>query len=137
MNLEKMTPTQINNMINSLHNNQRIKDNISTVKKNLFNQTNSTMNDFQKAILTIEKAVCYQQNVLELLKQFEATYIDPVSGKFKVSDFNEGMAALQMLYDKIKETALECHGEEVALKLGDSATETILKLVLGAINFKL
>lgn len=80
---------------------------------------------------------CLGQNAVELINDFRSKYIDPATGRLNVDTFEEGVAAFQTLWDKIKETVKECYNEEVVIDLGDSLGARIFVLLLAAIRFKL
>ena len=114
---------------------------VNTKLKKELNQNNMAKKTFgenlDKAISTLEKAICYENNVLELLRAFKINHVDVTTGKLKVASFEDGVELIQDLWNKIKETALECENKEIKLDLGDSTVAGVLKIALGFIGFEL
>lgn len=87
---------------------------------------------------TLESLACYNENINELIKEFVAKYIDPTTGQFVNVDFNTGVQIVQTLWDKVKETSLECTGSELDINLdGDGLALLLIRTLLSAIGFKI
>ena len=84
----------------------------------------------------LKDASCYTGNVSELAGELSGVMVEDQDGKV-VLDFKGGVKLLQVLWDKFKETALECAGKEVRVTLPDNLTGQIIGAALGLIGFKL
>lgn len=85
---------------------------------------------------TIQKIECYVTNVSEFLQEFEIKFIEQDGNVVKV-DFATAVEMLQSLWDKVKETSLECEGKTIEVELPDGLTGTIIELLLAVIKFRL
>lgn len=86
---------------------------------------------------SLAQAECLTANLSELLKEFRTKFIDPETGKFNVDSFEEGVAVAQVLWNKVKESASECYGEELVIDFGDSLFARIFQFFLAAVGFKI
>ena len=83
----------------------------------------------------IQKVECYVTNVSELLQAFEENYIEE-NNTIKIN-LETLLSILQMLWDKTKETSIECEGKELIVDMPDGVAGSIFKVVLDLLKFKL
>ena len=86
---------------------------------------------------SLQQVECLSGNLAELLQQFRLQHIDPNTGRLAVGSFEEGVDVVQLLWDKVKETAGECYGAEIHVDFGDSIPARILEFLLLTLGFKL
>jgi hypothetical protein len=79
---------------------------------------------------------CYTTNLAELIGEVEQEVEVTPDGKIVV-DFQGVIDILQIVWNKIKETALECEDKQIEVKLPSGIVGNIIALALGAIGFKL
>lgn len=81
-------------------------------------------------------AGCYLGNLSELTEEASEVLVEDVDGKV-VLDFTGTISLLQILWDKVKETAQECAGKEITVKLPDGLVGQLIAAALTLIGFKL
>lgn len=84
----------------------------------------------------VGKGGCYAVNVGELLNEVDGQFFDD-EGKFIELDFDETVKLLQIVWDKVKETAQECEGKEITVKLPQGVIGGIIAAALSVVGFKL
>jgi len=52
-------------------------------------------------------------------------------------DFKSGVELMQIVWDQVKETALECEGKEIEIELPGGVVGLIVGAALQAVGFKL
>jgi hypothetical protein len=86
---------------------------------------------------SLENVLCFNENVNELLRQFLDDFTTE-TGELKDINLNTAVGMLQALWDKIKETSLECQGKEIKVELtGDGLPIFLLKALLAGVGFRL
>jgi hypothetical protein len=86
----------------------------------------------------IDDTTCYTDNVSELLKEFRLKYTDAVTGAVLPDlGFSEVVDAINILFSKIKETALECEGEVISIPAPQGTAGSIITLLTNAIGLNL
>lgn len=83
------------------------------------------------------KGECYLANFAELAADLKEVAVEQDGSVIKIEGPQEVVAIVQVLWDKFKETALECEGKTIEVKLPGSWTGMILAAALNAIGFKL
>lgn len=84
----------------------------------------------------LEKVNCYIGNVSELLEAFQTEFIEQDGAVVKIR-LETAKQMLQLLWDKVKEVALECEGKEIQVELPESTTGDVIRFLLNAVGFKL
>lgn len=79
---------------------------------------------------------CYTQNLAELVGEVDKEVEVGPDGKI-ILEFDGVVSLLQIVWDKVKETALECEGKTIRVKLPDGIVGNLIGLALGAIGFRL
>jgi hypothetical protein len=100
-------------------------------------QINNTMatNNVGKVL---DDLICYDENVLELLKEFRTKFVDPTTGEMVKISFAEALELIQVLWNKIKETSQECTGKPIQVEIGgEGIAPFILKTLLKALGLEL
>lgn len=85
---------------------------------------------------TLGKVECYTMNAAELIGEFSDEFVD-VEGSVVKFDFNTAVRLINLLWGKVKETARECEGKEIQVKLPDGLVGQLLAGVLGIVGIKL
>lgn len=84
----------------------------------------------------LKDASCYTGNIAELTEEVADVMVEDQDGKV-ILDFKGGVALVQVLWDKFKETALECAGKEIQIKLPETLAGQLIGAALGLIGFRL
>lgn len=82
------------------------------------------------------KSECYLSNLAELSAELEEVMVTE-TGEAIEFDLTGIVATVQVLWDKFKETAQECEGKAIEVKLPEGFVGMILSASLAAIGFKL
>ena len=82
-------------------------------------------------------AECYLGNLEELAAKLQDVLVEEDGSLIKIDTYQEVVAILQVLWDKFKETAQECEGKTIEVKLGNDLIATIVAAGLNVIGFKL
>ena len=85
---------------------------------------------------TFGKVGCYSANIAELASEINDELVVDEGGKIKISFFG-WIKLIQVFWNKIKETAVECEGKEVEVNLPDGIIGNVVNTLLGAIGLKL
>ena len=82
------------------------------------------------------KSECYLSNLSELAAELDEVIVEDDGS---IIEFNvQGVVATaQVLWDKFKETAMECENREIRVKLPGGLVGTIISASLAAIGFRL
>lgn len=112
------------------------------MKFNLFKKKEKMTTVTNKNITEVlTGAECYTANLSELAAKLnkEIEFIEnPETGEAQIKlDFKSGMELVQIIYDQVKETALECEGKELKIKLPGGIPGLIMSAALQAVGFKL
>lgn len=83
------------------------------------------------------KAECYLANFSELAGDLNAVLVEEDGTLLTIDDYKDVVAILQVLWDKFKETALECEGKTIEVKLGNDLVSSITKAALSVAGFNL
>lgn len=87
---------------------------------------------------TLDKLACYNANVTEFLADFNEQYVDANTGQLKPLKFDVIRDALQDLWNKIKETSLECEGKEINIQItGEGPAVFLLQAIIAGLGFEL
>lgn len=84
----------------------------------------------------LKKTGCYADNVGELLTKVGTDFVD-VDGDLVTFDFATVIRFINATWSKVKETALECEGKTIQVKLPDGVIGSILAATLQIIGIKL
>ena len=84
-----------------------------------------------------KKVECYTANVAELADEVEDMLFEENTEGVVVLDFTGVKNLLQILWNKIKETAFECEGKRIEVRLPEGLVGTIIAAALAAVGFKL
>lgn len=75
---------------------------------------------------TFGQAGCHIENIGELLQQFDAEYVN-IDGKVIKLTGEQALHLLSDLFNKFRETMLECEDKTIEIEFGDSATANLLE----------
>lgn len=89
----------------------------------------------QKANIFTDVA-CYTQNIAELANEMDDQFINE-DNDFVEIDVMTVFQILQTVWDQVKETALECEGKEIKVKLPDNWIGMVLRAALSAVGLSL
>lgn len=81
-------------------------------------------------------ASCYIGNFAELTEDLSEVMVEDEQGKV-ILDFEGAVNVIQVTWDSVKETALECAGKEIEVRLPDGPLGIIIAAGLAALGFKL
>jgi len=97
-----------------------------------------TMEEKKTLNQVISDTICYNENALELLKEFQAQFINPTTGGLKDMSFQQALLILQVIWNKVKETSEECADKPLVIEInGEGIMPTVLKLLLQALGLTL
>ena len=82
------------------------------------------------------KVECYTSNIAELAGEIEDNLVEE-SGEKVVLDFSGWIQLFQIFWDKIKETALECEGKKVSVKLPPGVIGQIIGAAISFVGLRL
>ena len=84
-----------------------------------------------------KKVECYSTNTAEMSKELRTVLIDPATDDFKNIPLPTGTKAIQVAYNQLRETILECEGNEFVIPLPDGPAGVVLNLLLTALGIDL
>lgn len=85
----------------------------------------------------IGKSECYLSNLSELAGELKEVAVELDGSIIKIDSYQDVVIILQVLWDKFKETAKECEGKDIEVKLPSGLTGVILQAAMAAVGFKL
>jgi hypothetical protein len=85
----------------------------------------------------LEKSECYLGNLSELSGELQEVAVEDDGSVVSIQGPQDVVAIMQVLWNKFKETAAECEGKTIEVKLPDTWTGMIINAALAAIGFKL
>lgn len=85
---------------------------------------------------SLASASCYTGNLSELADEVSDVLVEDVDGKI-ILDFDGGVQLLQVVWDKVKETALECADKKIEVKLPDGLLGSLVAAALSLVGFRL
>lgn len=89
-----------------------------------------------KAANIFDSIECYGSNLAELANTIDDQFVTE-EGDIVKMDVTTVFALIQVLWDKLKETALECEGKEIKVELPNNWVGMALNAALAALGFKL
>jgi hypothetical protein len=89
-----------------------------------------------KAANIFDSIECYGSNLAELANTIDDQFVTE-EGDIVKMDVMTVFALIQVLWDKIKETALECEGKEIRVDLPSNWVGMVLNAALAAVGLKL
>lgn len=96
------------------------------------------MAEEQKNIRPIfQKIECYTANIAELADEIEDELFEENDTGVVTLDFDAFKGLLQVVWNKVKETAFECENKRIEVKLPSGWVGTLIGAALSAIGFKL
>lgn len=92
----------------------------------------------QKSIKDVfGKVECYTSNISELAGEInDEITVNEETNKIEI-DLNGVASLLQVFWNKVKETAQECEGKTIEVKLPAGLAGNIISAALGLVGFKL
>ncbi len=97
-------------------------------------QTNEVTRRSFKDVLS--GAECYLGNLEELAGELDEVLVEDEEGQI-VLTFDGVKSVVQVVWDKVKETVLECQGKEIVVKLPEGLVGNLLAATLQLLGFKL
>jgi len=89
----------------------------------------------------LQDTECYAANLAELAKKLDKEIEfekNEETGEMNIKlDFKSGVDLLQIVWDQVKETAKECEGKDIKVKLPSGIAGLIAGAALQALGFKL
>jgi hypothetical protein len=84
-----------------------------------------------------KKLECYSTNTAEMSKELRTVLIDPATDDFKNIPLTTATKAIQVAYNQLRETILECEGNEFVVPLPEGPAGVVLNLLLTALGIDL
>tara|TARA_R100001086_G_C11700561_1_gene221245 strand:- start:230 stop:523 length:294 start_codon:yes stop_codon:yes gene_type:complete len=82
-------------------------------------------------------AECYLGNLSELAGELSDVIVSEEGDLIKIENYQQVVKIIQVLWDKFKETAQECEGKTIEVKLGNDLVAMITKTTLSVLGFNL